>query len=96
MVAAYSVEHDHIKGCRCRALFVKASDVEAFRFRASVDKLVDGSLITVKGKHHRFIFCEELHKGGFIETVGMQIRRVELGQVDNVDHAYLQFRDMLT
>src|SRR5438093_1002310 len=50
MIPADFIEHDHIEWGRCRPLFVKTAHMEPHRIWASVNELVDGSLVAMEGK----------------------------------------------
>lgn len=96
MVATDSIEHDHVKGGGCCSLLIKPSHMETIRVGASVDELVDGSLVAVKGKHDRPVCCEVLYEGSIVQAVGVDVWCVKLHQVDNIHNAYLQFGNMVT
>src|SRR5579859_3269614 len=96
MIAAHFVQHNHIKGCGGRALLIEAAYMETPRIGTPVDQLMNGSLITVEGENDGLIGCEVFDKGGVIQSMRMSVRRVERHQVDDIDHAYLQFRDVVT
>src|SRR6266581_9036038 len=95
MITAYFIEHDHIEWSCCRSLFVKTAHMETNRVQATVNKLVYGSLIAVKGKHDGLIFCEVLYEGGIIQPMRVYIWRVKCHQINNVHHAHLQFWNVM-
>src|SRR5437660_3099629 len=95
MITAHFIEHDHIEWSCGRSLFVKTAHMETNRVWAAMNKLVYSSLVTVKGKHDRLIFCEVLYEGGIIQPMRVYIWRVKCHQINNVHHAHLQFWDVM-
>ena len=66
MIPTDFIEHDHIEGSGGRPLFVKTAHMETSCIGASVNELMDGSLIAVKGEHDGLFCCEEFCEGGVI------------------------------
>src|SRR2546429_31265 len=95
VIAARLIEHDHIEGRGGRSLFIKTAHVETRRIRTAMDDLVNRPRIAVEGKQDWFVFREVLNEGGFIHSVRMDLWWVERHEVHDVDHAHLQFWQML-
>src|SRR5436305_345057 len=95
MIPTDLIEHDHIEGRGGRSLFVKPAHMETSRIGTSVNECVDSSLIAVKGEHDGLVCGEEFCEGGVIESVRVNIWRVQGHQVDDVHHAHLQFWQMM-
>ena len=91
VIATDLIEHDHIERRGGRPLFVKPAHMETSCIGASVNELVDGSLIAVKGEHDGLVYGEDLCEGGVIDPVWVDIWRVQGHQINNVHHAHLQF-----
>jgi hypothetical protein len=60
MIATDFIEHDHIEGSGGRPLFIEPAHMETSRIGASVNELVNGSLIAVKGEHDGLVCGEDL------------------------------------
>ena len=95
MITADIIEHDHIKRSGGRSLFFKSSHMEALRIWTSMHKLMDSSLVAMESKHDRLISSEVLNKGSLVQAIGMEEGRVQRHEVNDIDHAHLQFREVL-
>src|SRR5437764_15004517 len=95
MIATHMVEHDHIERRGGRSLFYEPAHMETRRVGSSVHDFMNSPRISVECKHHRLVFREMLDKGRIIHAMRMQERRVELHQIHDVDHAYLQFGQVM-
>src|SRR6266702_135136 len=92
MITAYFIEHDHIEWSCCRSLFVKTAHMETNRVWATVNKLVYGSLIAVKGKHDGLIFCEVLYEGGIIQPMRVYFWRVKCHQITGTTQHHIRLK----
>src|SRR5262249_19729704 len=90
-----AIEHDHIEGRGRRTLFIKTAYMEARCVRTAMDNLVNCPGVTMVSKHDRPISREVLNEGGFVQPMGVEEGLVQGHQVNNVDHAHLQFWQVL-
>src|SRR6266852_487918 len=95
MIATHMVQHDHIKRRGSRPLFHKPAHMETRRVGPSMNNFMNGSRIPMECKNHRRISRKVLDEGSIIHAMRMQEWRVEFHQIHDVDHAYLQFRQVM-
>src|SRR5581483_7506401 len=69
MITTHFIEHDHIKWCSSCSLFHKTAYMEARRIRTTMNNLVNGPCITMKGKHDRLISSEVLNECRIVQSM---------------------------
>src|SRR5215203_3266750 len=96
VVAAHAVEENHVERGRRGALLVKAADVEPVDVHVTVNDLVYGPLVAVEGEDDRFVRREELDEACLVHPVRVEFAGEERHQVNDVDHADLEVRRILS
>ena len=89
------VEHDHVERRRRRALLLVAAHVQVAVVRAPVGEAVDQPRVAVVGEDDRPVGREERVEDPVGEAVRMLALRLEAHQVDDVDDAHPQLRQVL-
>src|SRR5215207_859017 len=95
VVAAHAVEDDHVERGRRGALLVETPNVKAVDVHVTVDDLVDGPLVAMKGEDDRLVCREELDEARLVHPVRVELAGEERHQVNDVDHADLEVRGVL-
>ena len=94
MEAAHFIENHHVEWCRGRSAVHIAVYMEAAFIGASVNQGMNEPAIVVEGEDHRRFFGEERVERHFVHPVRMLVGEHQSHQVDNVDNAHLDARDM--
>src|SRR5829696_5010292 len=95
VVAAHSIEDDHIEGCRGGALLFEAAHVEAVDVYVAVHDLVDRTLVAVKGEDYRLVSGKQLDEAGLAHAVRVELAREERHEDHDVDYPHLELGRIL-
>ncbi len=86
MEAVQIVQHRHVEGRGNGALFLVAADVDVVVVGAAVGQPVDQPRVGMEGEDDRFIPGEEFVEIRVGEPVGVLGLRLQLHEVDDIDH----------
>ena len=92
--AVQVVLHPHVEGRRDRALFLVAPDVEV-AVGPAVGQPVDQPGVSVEAKDDVLVFGEQRIVIRFAQPVRVLALRLQLHQIDDIDHPDLQIGQML-
>src|SRR5438309_8752687 len=88
------VQHDHVERGGRGPLLLVAADVEIGVVGAAIGQAVDQRGVPVISEDHLLVRREEGVELGVGQAVGMLARRLQAHEVDDVDHAHLQVRQV--
>src|ERR1035438_1537253 len=89
------VEHDHVERGRCGALFLVSAYVHVLMAASPVGEAVDKPWVTVEGEYDRLVRREQCIEFRVRDAVRMLGGRRQAHEVDHVDHADPQLREIL-
>src|SRR5260370_20472646 len=95
VVAIDVVQHRHVEGRGGRALLLVPADVDVRVIRPAIRQAVDQPWVAVVGEDHRLIACEYLVELGLLQSMRMLCCRLQPHQVDDIDHADGEPREVL-
>ena len=95
MEAVQIVQHGHVEWCGDGALFLVAADVDVVVVGAAINQAMNQPRVSVVSKDHRLVPGEELVEIHVAQAVWMLTWRLQLHQVDDVDHPDFQLGQML-
>ena len=90
------VHHHHVERRARRAFFLVAAHVHALMVRPPVGKPMDEPGVAVEGKHDRLVLGEQRIEVQVGQAMRVLALRLQFHQIDDVDDADLQRREMLT
>ena len=93
--AVQVVQHRHVEGRGDGAFFLVAADVDVVVVGAAVGQPVDQPRIGMEGEDDRLVLGEELVEIHVAQPVRMLGLRLQLHEVDDVDHPDFQLGQML-
>jgi len=95
MEAVQIVQHRHIEGRGDGTLLLVAADMDVGVVGATVGQPVDQPWVGMEGKDDRLVLGEEFVKIHVAQPMRVLGLRLQLHEVDDVDHPYFQVRQML-